>query len=146
MADNRQAKQPMSRSRRRPLLRRADQATVAGLIAFAFLGMGAYWIIKGGPRGELIQIDRAAPLTARFQVDINKAAWPELAELPDVGETMARRIVEWRETQGPFGDHDELRRIRGIGPRTLEKLKPFLLPMPGQQEMAGDTLSGAKAL
>ena len=138
MAENRRAMQPSNTGAWRPLLRRADQATVAGLITLALVGMGVYWVVQGGPRGELIQIDRAAPLTARFQVDVNKAPWPELAELPDVGETMARRIVESRDTQGPFRDHDELRRVRGIGPRTLEKLKPYLLPMPGQQEVAGN--------
>src|SRR3954470_6664810 len=134
MADNRQAKQPANGGAWRPVLRLMDQAAVAALVALSLVGMGVYWVVQGGPRGELIQIDRADPLTARFQVDINKAEWPELAELPDVGETMARRIVESRTVQGPFRDHDELRRVRGVGPRTLEKLKPYLLPMPGQQE------------
>ncbi|HEY2412038.1 MAG TPA: helix-hairpin-helix domain-containing protein [Pirellulaceae bacterium] len=146
MAESRQAKQSADDGERRTVLRRMDQAAVAALVTFALVGMGVYWVVQGGPRGELIQIDRADPLTAKFQVDINKAEWPELAELPDVGETMARRIVESRTLQGPFRDHDELRRVRGIGPRTLEKLKPFLLPMPGQQEVAGDAKVDGKAL
>ena len=54
---------------------------------------------------------------------------PELAELPGVGETLARRIVEVRRERGPFADHEDLRRVRGIGPRTLERLRPYLLPM-----------------
>lgn len=125
--------------RARPVLRRLDQAAVALLVLFALLGMGVYWFAQGGHRGELIEIDRADPLTARFLVDINKADWPELAELPDVGETLARRIVDSRVAQGAFRDHNDLRRVRGIGPRTLEKLKPYLLPMPGQQEVAGES-------
>jgi competence protein ComEA len=100
--------------------------------------MAVYWFAHGGHRGELIEIDRADPLTARFLVDVNKADWPEFAELPDVGETLARRIVESRDAAGPFGDHDDLLRVRGIGPRTLEKLKPYLLPMPNQQDVAGN--------
>src|SRR5687768_11660631 len=75
--------------RPRPLLRRADQAAVATLVAFALVGMGVYWFVQGGHRGELIEIDRAEPLTARFLVNINSAEWPELAELPDIGETLA---------------------------------------------------------
>ncbi|MBI2826885.1 MAG: helix-hairpin-helix domain-containing protein [Planctomycetia bacterium] len=75
--------------------------------------------------------------TARFEVDINEADWPELAQLPGVGETLARRIVESRQTDGPFADHEELRRIRGIGPRTLERIKPFLRPMPETSSVAG---------
>jgi competence protein ComEA len=114
-----------------------DQAAVASLVAIALGGMGVYWFVKGGHRGELIEIDRAEPLTARYLVDINKADWPELAELPELGETLARRIVDSRADAGPFGDHDDLLRVNGIGPRTLEKMRPYLLPMPDQQDVAG---------
>jgi competence protein ComEA len=114
-----------------------DQAAVAVLILLALVGMGVYWVVQGGPRGELIEIDRADPLTARFLVDINKADWPELAELPEVGETLARRIVDSRMKDGEFRDHDDLRRVRGIGPATLERVRPYLMPMPGQHEVAG---------
>jgi competence protein ComEA len=115
-----------------------DQATVAGLVVCALVGMGVYWVVQGGPRGDLIEIDRADPLSAKFQLDINKAEWPEFAELPEVGETLARRIVDSRLKDGEFRELDDLRRVRGIGPRTLERIKPYLLPMPGQHEVAGD--------
>ena len=122
---------------RRPVLRRADQAVVASLVVMALVAMAVYWVVQGGPRGGLVEIDRAAPLVARFQVDVNKAEWPELAQLPEVGETLARRIVESREESGAFGDLNDLRRVRGIGPRTLERMKPYLLPMPGRENVAG---------
>jgi competence protein ComEA len=115
-----------------------DQAAVASLVAIALASMGLYWFVKGCHRGELIEIDRAEPLTARYMVDINKAGWPELAELPELGETLARRIVDSRSDAGPFGDHDDLLRVNGIGPRTLEQMKPYLLPMPDQEDVAGD--------
>ena len=83
---------------------------------------------------------------ARFQVDINAATWPELAQLPEVGETLARRIVEARDKGGRFADHQDLLRVNGIGPRTLERMTPFLLPMPGQEEVAGATQVGSNAL
>jgi len=130
----------------RPLLRRADQAAVASLVALALAAMGVYWFVQGGHRGELIEIDRAGPLRARYLVDINNAQWPEFAELPQIGETLARRIVESRGTDGPFGDHADLLRVNGIGPRTLERLKPFLLPMPGQEDVAGSASDGQGAL
>lgn len=123
------------------LLRRLDQVAVAALVASALAGMVTYWVVQGGNRGELIEIDRAEPLTARYQVDLNRAEWPEFAELPDIGETLARRIVESRVAEGPFGDHNDLLRVDGIGPRTLDKLRPYLLPMPDQQDVAGGTTS-----
>jgi competence protein ComEA len=130
----------------RPLLRRLDQAAVGSLVALALAGMGVYWFVQGGHRGELIEIDRAEPLTARYLVDINKADWPEIAELPDLGETLARRIVDSRSAAGLFGDHDDLLRVNGIGPRTLEKMKPFLMPMPNQDDVAGGSAQTQDAL
>jgi competence protein ComEA len=146
MAKSGVTKQAVAGNESRPLLRRADQAAVAVLVLLALIGMALYWVVQGGPRGELIEIDRAAPLTARYLVDINKAEWPEFAELPDIGETLAQRIVDSRKAAGAFRDHDDLRRVRGIGPRTLEKMKPYLLPMPGQQEVAGNGESDGNAL
>jgi competence protein ComEA len=139
MSAKRQAEHSSTSTAGRPVLRRADQAVVAGLVLCALVGMAVYWVVQGGPRGELIEIDRAEPLTAKYLVDINKAEWFELAELPDVGEILARRIVESRAAAGPFRDHNDLRRVRGIGPLTLEKLRPYLLPMPDQQNVAGDS-------
>jgi competence protein ComEA len=136
MADNRRAKQPAKKSDPRPLLRHADQAVVGGIVVLSLVGMAAYFVVQGGFRGGLIEIDRAGPLEARFRVDINLAEWPELSQLPEVGETLARRIVDSRTEVGPFRDNDDLQRVRGIGPRTLERIKPFLLPIPGQHEVA----------
>jgi len=137
MANERKRKRPNEVEGWRPLLRRADQETVACLVVLALVGMATYWVVQGGPRGELIDIDRAPPLAAQFQVDINAADWPELAQLPAVGQVLAQRIVDSRRLQGPFADHDDLLRVNGIGPLTLEKIKPYLLPMPDQQDVAG---------
>ncbi|HEX4413643.1 MAG TPA: helix-hairpin-helix domain-containing protein [Lacipirellulaceae bacterium] len=146
VADDLRIKQSGDGSSKRPILRRADQAIVALLVSSALAGMGVYWVVQGGPRGELIEIDGAEPLTARYQVDVNKAQWFELAELPEVGETLARRIIESRDTRGLFKDNNQLRRVRGIGPRTLEKIMPYLLPLPDEQDVAGDSNSDKNAL
>ncbi len=128
--------QPRS-SNARWLLRRADQVGVAVLVAAALVTTAGWFIAQGGLRGRLVEIERGEPQTARFEVDVNSAEWPELAQLPGIGETLAKRIVESREKDGPFIDHNELRRVRGIGPRTLEKMRPYLRPMPDAQGLAG---------
>jgi competence protein ComEA len=76
------------------LLRRADQAAVAALVIAALAAMMAWWIAQGGLGGRLIEIDRAPPRTARFEVDINAADWPEVMQLPGIGEVLAHRIVD----------------------------------------------------
>lgn len=58
-------------------------------------------------------------------VDINQATEAELRQLPGIGPTLARRIIEARQT-APFRSVDDLRRVRGIGARTLDRLRPFV--------------------
>lgn len=121
----------------RPWLRRADQFGVAALVLAGFAGVCAWWFANGGHRGALIDIERAERRHARFEVDLNSAEWPELAQVPGIGEALARRIVESRETEGAFLDHDDLERVRGIGPRTIERMRPYLRPMPADENVAG---------
>jgi competence protein ComEA len=114
------------------LLRRADQAAVAVLVLLGLAATVGWWVRNGGLRGRLVEIERAEPQVATFEVDINSADWPELAKLPAIGETLARRIVESRQKEGPFRDHNQLRRVKGIGPRTLETIRPYLRPIQGK--------------
>jgi competence protein ComEA len=108
------------------LPRRLDQAAIAGLALFALVTMALFWLSHGGHRGGLIEIDRADPVKVQFLVDVNRANWPELSTLPEVGETLAKRIVEHRQRHGEFQTIDDLQRVRGIGPKTFERLKPYV--------------------
>lgn len=119
------------------LLRRADQLMVGVFTAAALVATIGWWVSHGGLRGRLLEVERAAPQTARFEVDVNKADWPELAQLPGIGETLSQRIVKSRQENGPFLDHEDLRRVRGIGPKTLESIRPYLRPIPDHRNVAG---------
>jgi competence protein ComEA len=118
------------------LLRRTDQAVVAALTLAGLVGIAGYWLSQGGARGRLIEIDRVTRESAHFQIDLNEADWPEISQLPGVGETLARRIVESRQAEGPFNDIEELRRVRGIGAKTLERIRPYLVPKPQDANVA----------
>jgi len=108
-----------------------DQAAVAVLVLFGLLAMIGWWIGQGGLSGRLVEVEQAKPQQAQYLVDVNSADWPELAQLPGIGEVLARRIVEERTAGGPFRDLDDLQeRVRGIGPATLERLRPFVAPLP----------------
>ncbi len=119
------------------LLKRADQATVGALVLAALGSLTAWWYYQGGADGRVIEIDRGPQRSAQFWVDVNKADWPELAQLPGVGEKLAQRIIAARDERGPFLDHADLRRVRGIGPKTLEKIRPYLRPIPPAANVAG---------
>jgi competence protein ComEA len=107
------------------------------LVSSCLVLMAAYWVYLGGHRGQLIEIDRADPLTAKYEVDINRADWPEMVQLPGLGETLARRIITDRQQRGPFRDIDDLDRVDGIGLRTLERIRPYLVPIPDDADWAG---------
>lgn len=54
-------------------------------------------------------------------IDINSASASELTDLDRIGRAYAERIVEERETHGPYLDVDDLtRRVRGLGPAFVE--------------------------
>lgn len=122
----------------RLLLRRFDQAVIAVILGLSLTAIAISLVSRGAHRGNLIEIDRAAPQTVDFEIDINEAQWPEFALLPGIGETLARRIVESREKEGPFLDHEDLRRVKGIGQKTLDAARPYLMPMPDADNLAGN--------
>jgi competence protein ComEA len=74
-----------------------------------------------------VEVERLPERVYDYRIDINQATWVEWMQLPGVGETLAKRILEYREENGPFQSVDELDDIKGIGPKTLEKLRPWLM-------------------
>lgn len=62
-----------------------------------------------------------------YRIDINQAEWPAWTQLPGIGETLARRIVAERESHGPFVSIEDLRRVKGVGAKTLDKMRPHLI-------------------
>ncbi|HTQ39036.1 MAG TPA: helix-hairpin-helix domain-containing protein [Pirellulales bacterium] len=121
--------QPPQSATSQSFLRRADQAVTAAFCFFALVALAWYWVAQGGLRGRLIEIEHANQATAEFKVDVNTADWPELITIPEIGQTLAERIVEYRQQHGPFQSVDDLRHVRGIGPKTLERLKAYVLPL-----------------
>ena len=59
-------------------------------------------------------------------VDPNRANAMELESLPGIGPGIAGRIVLSRDLQGPFRSAEDLRRVRGIGPSRLSRIRPWL--------------------
>lgn len=59
-------------------------------------------------------------------LDINTASEAELTQLPGVGPSLARRIVEYREANGPFATVDDLQNVSGIGSSKFAKMEQFI--------------------
>jgi competence ComEA-like helix-hairpin-helix protein len=64
-------------------------------------------------------------------VVLDRATAADLELLPGIGPAIARRIVESRTAEGPFRSVDDLDRVKGIGERTVERLRPFVTVAAG---------------
>jgi competence protein ComEA len=73
------------------------------------------------------------------RMDPNHAGAAELTRLPGIGPALAGRIVAERDRHGPFASPEALLRVRGIGPKTLAKIRGFL-SFPNAA--GGDSLAG----
>jgi competence protein ComEA len=113
---------------RPPLLTPGDQGAVFVLVVIALV-FTTSWLVSSGRSGSLVDIDAAEPLKATFHIDINSAGWTELAQLPEIGEALANRIIETRMREGPFTSVEDLDRVPGIGQKTLDRIRPYLRPM-----------------
>lgn len=69
---------------------------------------------------------RKAAGELRGVVNINTADEKQLRLLPGVGATKARRVLAHREERGPFARVVDLRKVKGFGKKTVEKLAPYL--------------------
>lgn len=60
------------------------------------------------------------------RVDLNRAGPTELEALPGIGPALAARVVEVRTERGGFQQVEDLLEVPGIGPATLERLRPLV--------------------
>lgn len=59
-------------------------------------------------------------------ISINNADIDSLVTLPGIGNSIASRIIEYREKYGNFVNLDELKNVKGIGEKKFNKIKPYI--------------------
>jgi competence ComEA-like helix-hairpin-helix protein len=77
---------------------------------------------RAGLRKPKRERKQKAPPQPAGPVDLDVATAKEIEGLRHVGPTLAKRIVADRDSLGPFGSMDGLRRVKGIGPSMVAKL------------------------
>lgn len=103
-------------------------AALAGLAAV----MGIYLLVHqyavGDPQQPSLQVyfgAEPAPVSGLFVLDPNTAPADSLELLPGIGRVLADRIVAYRMTRR-FDDPLDVTNVEGIGPKTYERIKPYL--------------------
>ena len=59
-------------------------------------------------------------------INLNTATAAQLQEVPGIGPATADKILKMRKSYGPFKSVDDLRAIKGIGPKRLDKMRKYL--------------------
>jgi competence protein ComEA len=72
----------------------------------------------------------AGKAAVQSTVNLNTATAAQLESLPGVGPTLATRIIEHRQKNGPFKKIEELMNVKGIGEKNFLKLKPLVTVTP----------------
>jgi len=107
-------------------LTKLDQTFVTIVVAGLLVLSGYHWATLGGWGMRPIEIERQPERRYDFRLDINSASWVEWTQIEGIGEATANKIVADRDSNGPFRSIEGLLRVKGIGPKTLEKMRPFL--------------------
>ncbi len=76
------------------------------------------------PTDSIAQEPRRA--SAVRLINVNSADLGELDLLPGIGPALGQRIIDYRTEHGDFASVDDLTRVSGIGPRTLDRLRPLV--------------------
>lgn len=73
---------------------------------------------------EVVQKNNISPNSNK--ININYASEKELEDLPGIGPSLAKRIVEYREQNGPFKSLEDLEKVKGIGQKKIEQIKDLI--------------------
>jgi competence protein ComEA len=104
-----------------PLLTLAATASIAFSATLATLALPALPAMAAPA-----QQGRAQPTSAENKpqvVDLNTADLDALTTVPGIGPALAQRIIEYRKEHGPFKKVEDLLNVRGIGERSLARIK-----------------------
>ena len=76
--------------------------------------------------GLKLYIPRVGEEQEPQKIDINRAEVRLLKVLPGIGETLAQRIVDYRQQNGSFNNTNELLKVSGIGTTTYENIEDLI--------------------
>ena len=101
------------------LFTREERLALIFLVSVGFLGLGIMAVGRSAPQAQA-QAPQWEPLR------INEAGLGELMALPGVGPKTAERILDHRKRHGRFLTLSDLKKVKGMGGRSVEKLKKLV--------------------
>lgn len=89
----------------------------------AFLPPDTAVLVKKRAAKKTNGLAREVSLAKSSFVYLNSAGKSELCQIKGIGPVLAGRIIQYRKDNGKFSSIDELEGVKGIGPKTVAKLK-----------------------
>lgn len=71
-------------------------------------------------------MDSGKKLALGIPIALNQARAQDLAIIPGISQSLAHRIVKFRESHGPFRRWNDLKSVKGIGPKRVERFRSYL--------------------
>lgn len=96
----------------------------AGLLTLAMLL--SLWFADSRSSRDLSVGNSASERPFEQRIDLNLATSAELELLDGIGPKLAARIIADRDERGSFGSVESVRRVKGIGPKTVEKNRRWM--------------------
>lgn len=103
----------------RDLFTRQERAALLFILSIGFLGMGICLFRK-------LALPPHLSFAEPPKVSINRAEAGELVALPGIGPVLAQRIVEDRAWHGPYLLAKDLRRVKGVTAKTVERIERLI--------------------
>jgi competence ComEA-like helix-hairpin-helix protein len=134
--DNRYKIGPLQGGNRMNLTRHEKNFLIV-LSALLFIGSLVIYLKQSRPRVRITVVEDSlkeeltlkeveAILKEKRKIDINNAKAEELVVIPGIGQTLALRIVGYRNDHGSFETKEDILNVEGIGPAKLEKIKEYI--------------------
>ncbi len=109
---------------------RVVRAGACALLTLACAALGhALWqpsLERPASASPAWQAARSLPAEPTLLVNINQAQEAEIAQLPGIGESLARRIIAYRQERGPFATATDLLSVSGIGQGKLSGIRDLI--------------------
>lgn len=98
-------------------------AIVVGIF-FVFSALGIYF--TKDYRYRDYAIEQKSLQVKSYKINLNLASFEDFDALPGVGPKLAKVIVDDRATNGRFNSVEDLKRVKGIGDKKFQTIKPYL--------------------
>jgi len=107
------------------------------LVAMAFVlsAICATQVVRKVYWAKSLAVERSGDLLPQpARININSAASYELQMLPGIGPKTANAIVQYRQEHGSFASLEALADVKGIGPNTVERIRPHAMCAPVDEQ------------